>query len=88
MTPQEAIKCLREWYKRDKTGDIDSDACVVAFYALEKQIPKSIKEVQVDEYYCPACGAENNCDQGVIEDKFCPNCGQALVRSSEDESIR
>lgn len=31
-----------------------------------------------DEYICPACGAENLCDQGIVQDKFCPNCGQAL----------
>ena len=84
MTPQEAINCLREWYKRDKTGDIDSGACVVAFEALEKQIPKAINEVHVDEYYCPACGVENNCYQGIVEDKFCPNCGQALDWSERD----
>lgn len=37
-----------------------------------------IKEVHIDEYICPACGAENLCDQGIVQDKFCPNCGQAL----------
>lgn len=37
-----------------------------------------INEIHVDEYYCPACGAENNCDQGVVEDYFCPRCRQRL----------
>ena len=37
-----------------------------------------INEIHVDEYYCPACGSENNCDQGVVEDNFCPRCGQRL----------
>lgn len=46
--------------------------------AVEKQKPMKIKEIHVDEYYCPACGAENNCDQGIARDKFCPVCGQKL----------
>lgn len=37
-----------------------------------------IKEIHVDEYYCPACGAENICEQGTPEDRFCPICGQRL----------
>ena len=47
----------------------------------KQQTPLKINEVHIDEYYCPACGSENNCDQGIVEDKFCPNCGQALIRS-------
>lgn len=49
-----------------------------AISALEKQMPMQITEVHVDEYICPACGAENSCEQGIVEDKFCPECGQAL----------
>ena len=41
-----------------------------------------INEIHVDEYYCPACGAENNCDQGVVEDNFCPRCGQRLKKGN------
>lgn len=85
MTPQEAIKELKTITFFDAKEF--TEAKEMAIEALEKQIPKSIKEVHVDEYYCPACGSENNCDQGIVEDKFCPNCGQALDRSSENESI-
>lgn len=42
-----------------------------------------VTEIHVDEYYCPACGAENNCDQGVVEDNFCPRCGQRLKGQEE-----
>ena len=44
----------------------------------ERDTAMEINEIHVDEYYCPACGAENNCDQGVVEDYFCPRCGQRL----------
>lgn len=44
----------------------------------ERDTAMEINEIHVDEYYCPVCGAENNCDQGVVEDNFCPNCGQRL----------
>ena len=44
----------------------------------ERDTPMEVTEIHVDEYYCPACGAENNCDQGVVEDNFCPRCGQRL----------
>ena len=52
----------------------------IAILALEKQIPMRVENVHVDEYYCPACEAENNCDNGIIGDKFCPECGQALYQ--------
>ena len=44
----------------------------------ERDTAMEINEIHVDEYYCPACGAENNCDQGVVEDYFCPRCRQRL----------
>lgn len=44
----------------------------------ERDEAMEINEIHVDEYYCPACGSENNCDQGVVEDNFCPRCGQRL----------
>lgn len=44
-----------------------------------EQTPMQIKEIHVDEYYCPACGSENLCNNKVVEHKFCPNCGQRIV---------
>lgn len=50
--------------------------------ALVKQDEMKVRDIHVDEYFCPACGAENNCDQGVVYDKYCPNCGQKLDKTS------
>ena len=44
-----------------------------------RETPMKITEIHVDEYYCPACGAENNCDQGYVQDAYCPVCGQHLL---------
>ena len=44
----------------------------------KRETPMKITEIHVDEYYCPACGAENNCDQGYVQDAYCPACGQRL----------
>lgn len=49
----------------------------------ERDTAMEINEIHVDEYFCPACGAENNCDQGVVEDNFCPRCGQRLKRRED-----
>ena len=56
--------------------------------AIEKmshrETPMKITEIHVDEYYCPACGAENNCDQGYVQDAYCPACGQRFfTRAAE-----
>ena len=78
MTDQEKdrIECA---IRHIKTAvDIDPWAVEMAVDALEKQIPRQIKEIHVDEYYCPSCGSENNAEQGVVWDLYCPQCGQAL----------
>ena len=49
----------------------------------ERNTAMEINEIHVDEYYCPACGAENNCDQGVVEDNFCPRCGRRPKRRED-----
>ena len=45
---------------------------------INRDIPMKVKEIHCDEYYCPACGAENTCDQFEIYEKFCPCCGQRI----------
>lgn len=52
--------------------------------ALKKQIPMEVKEVHVDEYYCPACGSENNCNDKIVEDSYCPECGQRIKQKTEE----
>ena len=74
MTVKEAIKTIQvaiaevEWeYPLDY-----SVAFETAIEALEKQIPKKLKD---DGWlYCPICGRD------VLMDRFnyCPDCGQAL----------
>lgn len=44
----------------------------------ERDTAMEISEIHLDEYYCPACGAENGCDQGIVGNGFCPRCGQRL----------
>lgn len=57
--------------------------CTQAADAIEqlskRETPMKITEIHVDEYFCPACGAENNCDQGCVQDAYCPACGQRLL---------
>lgn len=52
--------------------------------AREKQIPMKIKEIHVDEYYCPACGAELTCNDAKVEDKYCSECGQRFEVNEDD----
>ena len=51
----------------------------------ERDTAMQIKETHLDEYYCPACGSENNCNLRIVEDKFCPECGQRLKQREEQE---
>lgn len=47
--------------------------------AVEKQRPMKVTDIHVDEYFCPACGSENNNgDIGCPGDHYCPVCGQAI----------
>lgn len=74
MTVKEAIKTIRvaiaevEWeYPMEYAIAFET-----AIEALEKQIPKELKD---DGWlYCPICGRD------VLMDRFdyCPDCGQAL----------
>ena len=74
MTAKEAIKTIQVAIAEDK-WEYPLDYSIVfktAIEALEKQIPKKLKD---DGWlYCPICGRD------VLMDKFdyCPDCGQAL----------
>lgn len=49
----------------------------------DKAEPMKVTDIHVDEYFCPACGEENNCgDFGLIGDRYCPKCGQALYQEN------
>lgn len=59
---------------------------VEEFKALkEKNKPKEVTEIHCDEYYCPACHSENNCDEFTVNDTYCPVCGQALKKKGNKD---
>lgn len=44
-----------------------------------RDTPMEIKEIHCDEYFCPACGSENNTNgEYCVTDRYCPVCGQKL----------
>ena len=64
--------------KADEHEEYTIEAYSVALNALEKQIPKKLKD---DGWlYCPICGRD------VLLDRFnyCPDCGQALDWSDDN----
>ena len=63
------FKCMRQ---------LLSEAADAIEEMNRRRTPMKITEIHVDEYFCPACGAENNCDQGCVQDAYCPVCGQRL----------
>lgn len=79
MVAIEAKEIIQTMYKGEPTP-LQLKALKMAYGALDRQIPMKVKEVHVDEYICPVCNAENNCDQRMVSDKYCPECGQALYQ--------
>lgn len=58
------------------------DALEIAMQALKKQIPMEVTKIQVDKYYCPACGSENLCGELKVTDNYCPMCGQKIYQKN------
>ena len=91
MTVQEAIDWLKAVSVTLKEHIHTSsflkrkEAIHLAIQCMRKQIPMKIKEIHVDEYYCPACGSELNCNDARVEDKYCSECGQRFEVSEEDD---
>lgn len=75
-----AISAIKEILQYREIGTVEE-----CREAVEKQRPMKVKEIHVDEYYCPACGSENCCDQGIVGDRYCPYCGQAIHQSENLE---
>ena len=65
--------------KADEHEEYTIEAYSVALNALEKQIPKKLKDN--GWLYCPICGRD------VLMDRFnyCPDCGQALDWSNNND---
>lgn len=83
----EMQKAIEKMKKHKEWGFVDDtpDAIELAITSMEKQIPMKIKEIHVDEYYCPSCGAELNCNDAKVQDKYCSECGQKFEVGDEDE---
>lgn len=95
MTESEAIEAIQ--FDLKIGGEIHSkvlrDAVDVAIQALEKQIPKKPTydgdgyapdgTFVWDEWICPCCGTRYEVDYD--EHDFCPNCGQKIDWSDENE---
>lgn len=70
----------------------DIEACKMGIQALEKQVPKKViwKNKRNGKIYifswalCPNCGSDT-CDVHNEKFRFCPDCGQALDWSDENE---
>lgn len=76
-----AIKALKEIRQYRAIGT--PEECQAA---AEKQKPMKVTDIHVDEYHCPACWAENcTSDACTVGDQYCPNCGQRLGESKNDE---
>ena len=95
MTTEQAIYQLTDLIKDresfmvgdyDKSiYDRDKEALQTAITALEKQVPKKV--IWKYAFYwacCPNC-KNNIYDEEKEKFKFCPDCGQALEWSDENE---
>lgn len=91
MTYQEANALVDDFSFVYKGKSIPKEALIecreVIHKALEKQIPKKLKTIEVDRFgsvlLCPSCENEmamiyNSVWQKGRYKKYCDNCGQAL----------
>ena len=96
---EDLIKDRESFCHRDDFDDMflqDIEALKVGISALEKQIPKKVKKEFVTVNGCITCFETDVCpvcgNDFYIEDlgqtmyyAFCPDCGQALDWSDENE---
>ena len=89
MTESEAIELIENDLKLH-SKDLSSkykNGLRMAIKALEKQIPKKLKEHTQSQYGCiPVCGVCNGIMDLMQGDlNYCPNCGQKLNWESDEE---
>lgn len=76
----QANKRALDYFKCRTDGKgLDQNALAFAIQALEKQVPKKVKEAHF-ETVCPVCkGSLYIDDLNVVEQsRYCPDCGQML----------
>ena len=92
MTEAGAKKILERLLSVDIIVGNEHEAVSVAIEALEKQIPKKPDyegdgywngELVYDTWICPHC--EKKYEVDYEEYDFCPNCGQAIDWSEDNE---
>lgn len=87
LQDRKLVEAIRAQAEKEGVTDLYvlDDKTVLA--AVQKAVPMEIpaRNIHVDEYYCPACGAENNCDQGEVQDDYCPRCGQRIFQKKKEE---
>ena len=69
----------------DEIYKADIEALQTAMQALEKQIPRKPIEKSPWVYHCPRCDSRTIEDAFIKKFKFCPDCGQALDWSDNDD---
>lgn len=89
MEIKEAIEWQNAFKRTHKGNPMEKEvyeACDMAIDALEKQIFKKPKMIEVWE--CPICGSEciEYDNYGIDSEKknFCPDCGQKIDWGMED----
>ena len=86
MTESEAKVILESEYKFHGECSVFGEALTTAINALEKQIPKKLKDYTQPQYGCiPVCGVCNGIMDLMQGDlNYCPNCGQAIDWSDKE----
>lgn len=87
ITEKNAISILNSARPRKGSYDRLQIAFDMAIKALEKQIPKKVKnyELACDKYgSCPVCGIQYQISKEEVVD-YCNECGQKLDWSAENE---
>ena len=81
MTPERAIEILNPEH-REHYESIEpvNEACRMGMKALEKQIPKKVKNIDENHSYfvCENCGTAIYYTAMPKSHRYCLNCGQAL----------
>lgn len=90
ITVNEIVDAVVDYYNAVSDGEGLQDARLLTNESVkrwdelkERDTAMEVEDIHLDEYYCPACGAENNCNQRCVEDNFCPVCGQRLKVKNE-----